>query len=254
MTTSWLDALPEAIGPARDAYILDAARAGTLVLEWATVTTTSRGHTAQVQVLADAAYVVLDDGARFRPMASATLCQHVADLCGAYLPTSLLFDAAWRARDVDLAPVLFPVGMSEAAATAWRASGGMTRKSTCVDFNARVEAKRAGRGGIVRDVGKAWLASPLANQRRGCAVNLGYYGGGPYTTASGIRAWQTLGTAHDVSHVDASQLVQLAASACIVDGAPRDLQDVALDPELCGLVSADGPLTLRSPWVPRLAA
>ena len=74
------------------------------------------------------------------------------------------------------------------------------------------------------------------------SANYGWYDKAATHAEGGRKLWQPVGLAHNLDHVDYSQVVRLVQRRCIVDGAERKLDDVMVDPALSGLVSSEGPL------------
>lgn len=104
--------------------------------------------------------------------------------------------------------------------------------------------------GLVSDVGKDWVLSNKLYGRDDLAANYGWHtkqkpsssSSGPYPCPGGGYMWQTLGTAHNPKHVDYSQVIRFMSTKAIVDGRRMDFIDLASDPDLCALVSYEGPL------------
>jgi hypothetical protein len=104
--------------------------------------------------------------------------------------------------------------------------------------------------GIADNCGKHWvLTNRLLTKPAGTAANYGWYDpGAPYVSASGHKMWQTLGTKHNSQHTDYSQIFQPVYEDMAVDGILRKVWDVLADPELCHLISSEGPISfLRYP-------
>ena len=247
--------LPSNAGPARDAYILNAVKSGNVVIPWSTVKTNANGHQGEFRVFADALKV---DGVRVS--VSAFLQQQIADLLSCCLLTAKLSDQMWAQRVATLPP--FP-----------QSTIGMSSTTTMIKYSETIDAALAQLGsppGIVSTVGKNWILTNQLLQANGqpvlkatgrpAACNYGFFllktfdGQTFDPCASGIpncRVIQGRGTAHDLLEVDYSQICQLVARNCFVDGAARDLHDILTDPVLSGLVSSEGPLrTVRQPGVP----
>lgn len=116
-------------------------------------------------------------------------------------------------------------------------------------------------GQIVQTVGKHWI---LTNKivGTGKAANYSWYFkgatfGGQKFEASvslpGQRVIQGIGTAHDASHSDYSQVCVIASNQCTYMGQPARLSDLLTDPEASKLLSIEGPLKItRQPGVSQL--
>jgi hypothetical protein len=238
--SDFIATLPEQPTLDRERKIVDAVRTGwSLTIEWTPITTSIDGHEATLYVSADAVAIgEPDDWIRIN--VSHTAAQQIADLLGAALPTTKIVDAAYQQATVVLEPCI------------QTADAQMAFTSRMVRHHREVERKRAGRTGLVRNVGKDWV---LTNQLVGQpdrAANYGWFSGsGQYQLGSGLRGWQPLGLAHDRQHVDYSQVLTLVRRDVLVDGAPCDLGDVLCSTDLAGLVSSEGPLQIvRHPGVP----
>jgi hypothetical protein len=60
--------------------------------------------------------------------------------------------------------------------------------------------------------------------------------------ASGIPI-QPLSSVHGATYADYSHGVRLVSETMLIDGEPRSIYDVLADPQLCRLLSDEGPLT-----------
>jgi hypothetical protein len=239
--------LPPTNGAARDSAILSHVTSGDYTQSWATL---NLGR-VQLQVSADALKI---GGVRIN--ASATVQQQIADALGCLLPTPKVFDAMWLARAATLSPVTLPISSTTAA---------------MVQASQKLDAELAALGnpaGIVVQQ-KTWVLTNVLTTTK--AANYGFFviPNQPGYKWNGIgtdpcasfpmqpqlgRVIQSVGTAHDPSHVDYSQECWLMQRRCTVDGQPADLAAVLQDPALSALVSSEGPLRiLRQPGVPVFA-
>lgn len=181
-------------------------------------------HTASYQVAPDYLAVGTDkDFVRvpLTPMAA----QPVADLMGCSLPTRKMVDQIYKQAEVKLAPKPLTENRDALA--------------TFVQHNQIIEGQRAGRrlgafvGGIKKDV----VITNLLQQK---AHRVAIYG---WHQLNGVPI-QPLTTVHVDWYVDYSHGIRLVKRAMIVDGEPRDLWDVLKDPDLCFLVSDEGPIAV----------
>lgn len=240
-----IDRLPPHACREREDAILDAARAGALdPITWAPVVSERHGHRLVVYVTADALKL---EGVRVT-VTHAT-AQHLADLLGAHLLTSRIADLAYLQAAARLAPQIQrpDADMADTAR--------MVAHSRAVD--AAIAAAHDGLGAalapgdLVSPVGKDWINTPRLRAQPDRAANFGWHAPtAPLRSPGGAAVWQSIGLAHDLAHVDYSQVVRLMRADCELDGVVRSLAEIALRPALCGLVSDEGPVELRHPGVP----
>lgn len=224
----WLEKLPELPGTDRDTYILQAISSGLAVCEWAEITSSIKDHVGKFYVSSDAVWILLEDNSRFRFQVSASLAQKCADLVGGMLPTAKISDLAYKQAATVLSVTILPAGPD------------MVTTSKSKLWNTKVEAKRTGREGLIRDCGKAWILDNALAHSAG-AINYGFYDkAAPYIGPGGLKMWQTIGTRHDAKHTDYSQTLILMSQACEVDGQKMKTVEVMTSSALSGLVSYQG--------------
>lgn len=224
--SEWLASLPEQPGAERDHLILEAISSGLAHCQWLAIFSSIPHHTASFYVSDDAMFVELEDQSRFRFTVSAALAQQCADLVSASLLTTKISDLAYQQATILLPATVLPPGPDMSTTTQSKA------------WNRILEQHRAGREGLLRDCGKAWI---LSNTPNAGAVNYGFYDSqAPYTNRHGIKMWQTLGTKHNAWHVDYSQTLLLMQEICVVDGEATTVTELLQDPELCSLISDEG--------------
>lgn len=245
--------LPDASGPDREQKILDAIDRGlTVDASWCPIVSNSNGHTLAMLVMGDALSVGNPDD-----FVRVDLTHRSAELLGrqwggVYICTSKIADMTFQQADASFSPSVLT------GDPAWLAIMSTTR--AMLEFNARVELKRAGRTGLLSDVGKFWvnsarLGSPDAptqcvNGGGPAAANYGFFGGnskGP----GGVAVWQNVGLAHNLAHTDYSQTVRFVGAKAVLDNSQVvDIWDIARDPELCSLVSDEGVVWMHHPGIP----
>lgn len=227
---------PAQDSPARDAWILDAVRAGEAEVALAEIEVSANGHTGRFTVFADALML-----GGIRVNVSAKLQQQIADALGAMLLTPRLADLVFQNRAVTLPPLTRPITSSTAA---------------MVEQSNKISALLPpGVQGIKNTVGKHWcLVKSLFSDSARAARKAANYGwhfegasfqgikGEASVSLPGVRVIQGVGTVHNMDHTDYSQICQLVLRRCVVDGEERDLADVVMDAELAPLVSHEGPL------------
>ena len=246
--TDILRRLPLTAGPAREEAILEAVKRGDVAISFVDVTSHAGGHDATFSVSADALRLGTADDS-FRVNATARTMQQIADALGCVLPTSRICDLIWEQAPVKLSPCTH--GDVHDA----------TRVSTALmaKYHAEVEAKLAGRTGLIENVGKHWV---LSNKIVGktihgiqAAANYGLYSDvGRFPSGASrdglYRVDQPLATDHYIDYTDYSQVIRLVQRRCTVDGQDADLIDVLGDAELAALASDEGPLAfVRIPGV-----
>lgn len=236
--TEWLDKLPNQPGADRDKMTLEAIGNGTIHCNWLEVKSSIPDHECIFFVCDDAVRADLDNGERFRPQVSALIAQKCADVLGAMLPTAKICDLAYQQATVKLDATILP------------ANADMVTTSRSKTYNTALEKKRAGKDGLVRDCGKAWiLSNRLIGMPKNWAANYGFYDAKAiYKNPSGIKMWQTIGTRHNNLHTDYSQTLIIMTNYCKLDGQMVDVSKVLTDPYLCALGSNEGVLKiLRQP-------
>jgi hypothetical protein len=242
----------------RDRALLAAVRAGFLCpIDWIPVPVSWKGHSGEFYAAADALGVgTAEDFVRFsvrHPTADI-----MAAMLGGLLPTPLMADAMWRAAAIQLEPCIqTPKVPGEVAFKEWSAK--MANTSKMLEHNACVSAKMAlARRGLVGNAGKLWVTTERLKKRPGQAANYGWFDArANLRSVSGLPVWQSLGLAHDIGHTDYSQTVRIVRDEMLVfsvnehlDGKIVSVQTVMASPDLFGLLSSEGPMTvLRHPAV-----
>jgi len=231
MTTGseWLSALPEQPGPDRDQAVIDAINNGLLICDWCDITSKIDGHTATFSVLCDAAYIILDDGSRFRPQVSAQLNQKCADILSVSMITAKIHDLSY-AQSTQIECSVLTAGPQ------------MSTTTYSKKWNTIVENKRNGCETLIRDTGKIWCLDNALAWSKG-AVNFGFYShSAPSTSPGGFKLYQSIGTMHNNLHCDYSQTLFLMKNDCIVDGQNTNIKNVLSDPSLASLGNYNGVL------------
>jgi len=238
---------PANAGAARDAAILAAVHAGDTTYTWASIVMDHGQHTGTFQVFADGLKL---GGVRLA--GSARLCQQVADVLGACLPTPRILDEAWLQAYLKIPPqTIWPNTIDTA---------------TMVKHSAMIDVACAGvpDGSLVMPIGKPWCLCKDATPQKSAL-----YGWQSVAPVPGVRdgknvpdirvkspatpgvfVIQGFSTAHNPDYVDYSSSIWLVSRSCVVDGVTRDLVDILRDPELAPLVSHEGVLVnVRQPGV-----
>lgn len=229
--SEFVAALPEAPGPRREAAILDAVRAGHVVLDWSPIGIRDDGHALTIWVSSD----VLRIGDPCDSVRVAVTCRThrlIAAELEALLPTPRISDLVWLHADVRLGVYVQPP------------RAAMASKSAFLRHHQQLEVELDGRSGLVT-AGKDWVISRRLAGAPGRAANYGWHlarGGRPGATP-GMRVVQPLGLAHGLDHVDYSQFCRLVQRRCTLNDADADLADVLGDANLASLVSHEGPVS-----------
>jgi len=179
-------------------------------------------HTASYQVAPD--YLAVGTEKDFvriplTPMAA----QPLADFLGCSLPTRKMSDQIYKQADVKLEPR--PLTVNRDAL------------DTFVQHNKIIETQRAGKrlGALVGGIKKDVVITNLLQQRTHRVAIYGWH------LLSGVPI-QPMTTVHVDWYVDYSHGIRMVKRKMIVDGEQRDLWDVLKNPDLCFLVSDEGPI------------
>jgi hypothetical protein len=234
----FIEGLSEPAGHGREEAILEAVRAGrTAPVCWAEVHSEHGGRKATLFVSSDALRVG-DEACSVRVNASARTMQRIVDLLDCVLPTPKICDLIWEQAAIRIPPSMQTPDKH------------MSNTSRMVQHHESVEKKVEGRTGLIENVGKHWVLSNRLAGTRDKSANYGWYDKAAGHAQGANRLWQPVGLAHNLDHVDYSQVVRLVQKRCLIDGAERDLTEVMVDPALAPLVSGEGPLRLvRLPGV-----
>jgi len=151
--------------------------------------------------------------------------QPLADLFKCSLTTCKMADQIYKQADVKLEPR--PLTKDRETV------------ETFIAHNAIIEGQRAGKrlGALVAGIKKDVVITNLLQQR---AHRVAIYG---WHLLSGVPI-QPLTTVHVDWYVDYSHGIRLAKRQMIVDGEKRDLWDILKDPDMCFLVSGEGPIAV----------
>jgi hypothetical protein len=234
--------------PERETYILQQVQQGRYEADWNPIDSVIDGHTARFWVMTDALKV---DGVRVS--VSAELEQKIADRIGASLLTPKLADLLHEQAEI----VIDPLPRSITSST--QAMLDQDQKITKA-IMAATGSPDGAKGAIVSTVGKHWCIDQQWNRTTN-AINYGWHFQG--TNFKGIKGFppeskeprgvsviQPSSTAHNMRHVDYSQICVLVLKACLVDGQISTLADVLTNPDLAHLASHCGALKiLRQPGV-----
>jgi len=227
----------------REIFIFDQILAGNFEAMWTEIVHYVDGKEVKLHVMEDA---LLVGGVRVN--VSANLEQKIADLFDASLPTAMVADMMYVSAVRKIGPCPMPISSTVSA---------MTTHSNAVSKQLTAAV------GLVSTTGKHWILDKKIelNPKRAC--NYGWHFTGPtykgikgYPAAStiaskSVNVIQPNATAHDALHSDYSQVCQLVAQRCWINGAEYRFSDVVKDPQLAKLVSHTGSLKIdRQPGSP----
>lgn len=201
------------------------------------------GHVAKIKVMSDAFMVgEPDDCVRI----NATMAgeQKIADMLQMSLITPKIADLIYFNATIQIEP------QTQDADYKMSYTSRMVTHSKSVT-DAILFIKQPTPSDLIADVGKDWVLSNKLINNDTLAANYGWHTkkkpdpnklNGPFKCQAGGYMWQTLGTRHNTSHVDYSQTIRLMDREIIVDGNRMYFEEIASNPELCGLVSYECPL------------
>lgn len=228
---TWINSLPNKLIPERDQLVIKAVEDGLATCQWIPITSTYKDQTGIFYICDDAVRVELPDTSRFRFQVSAKLSQQCADIMNVSLITTKLSDLAYQQSQIIV------------NVTTLKASPDMDTTNKSKQWNKLVEQKRAGRPGLFRDCGKAWILDNNLKFSSG-AINYGFYDkSAPYVGPGGLKMWQGGshgGGKHNALHQDYSQTLIVVRKDCLINGKYSDISDVAKDPILSYLINYDG--------------
>jgi N-acetyl-anhydromuramyl-L-alanine amidase AmpD len=228
--------LPENDYVLREMRLAEAIKSGDYIpIEWAPVNVSWNGKNGVIYVASDALMVGRINGVRVS--ATPRLAQEIADHLGYFLPTTHIADLIYKNAVMKIAPQTQGPPVYDYV--------HMHRTSRMLAHHDAVERAISGLSirGLVDNAGKHWvLTNHYAKHMSMCANYGWHHPSAPFVSASGIRVMQPLGFAHNAKHVDYSQTIRLVHERMLVNGAERSITEVGANPDLCGLVSSEGPL------------
>lgn len=173
----------------------------------------------------------------------------------AFLPTTRMIDQAWRVADAYGAGIQ-PHPQNPGSGTAKMiANSDWVRQETerCLQ-SLNLRSDLPGGQKVLHALQQIFGVNagkhyPLTNKTIGktdsygvpLVANYGWFGGtSNHRTATGLRCWQPLGTAHNVKFCDYSQIVWLVHGHCLVNGDVWPLERVLQHERLAQVVSDEG--------------
>jgi hypothetical protein len=266
--SDWWPTIPPRAGPDRDAAILQAVAAGHyLPITWCALEVVLGQLHALIGVSSDALRIG-EPGDALRVPVSARLSQQIADELSrnhetpCHVPTAFLDDLAWNQAARVLPP--HPMTQTTADVAIMDTTARSAEHSAWID-QAAAELGHV-EGYLLRNVGKSWINwSDLWWRADGASkgINYGWHcptrqqiAPGQACTLRGGYVIQPPGDKHNDLHSDYSQTLTLVSEDVMLtdhstgEQGSVSLASIALDNQLCGLVSHNGPVPMRHPGVP----
>lgn len=228
--------------PAREAAILQAVRDQLYrPIQWFGIQSKIGSHSCILYVASDALAIGEEDD-YVRVNVTHRTAQQIADVLGYALPTTKISDLAFMQASVVILPCTQKPDM-------W-----MAHTARMVQHSNAVTSNIYGRVGLVAPVGKDWVLTNKLVGKPHLAANYGWHvNTAPFVGPGGAHVYQPLGLAHNLDHVDYSQVLRLVNRCVVVDGQDMLLEDVLTSDELSLLLSDEGTLKItRHPGVEQL--
>lgn len=223
--------LPEKAGQEREDAIWQLVQDGKAELCFTPLEIEQDGHKLRIDVAMDAVKI---EG--IRVAANSLTQQKIADYFGCLLPTAKVCDLIWK-------KVLDGGGVKLTPHTQ-RPDNQMSNTSRFIEHSKAIDKQRDGRCGLLWPVGKVFAISRKVTP--GKCANYGWHvtSGSQFSgVLPGVKVLQPLATAHSDVFTDYSQLCGgFVKRVCFLDGEEEDLAELLKDPDLCSLISTEGPL------------
>lgn len=177
-----------------------------------------------------------------RVTVSARAQQRIADAIGAHLPTPKLLQLMHEQAQIRVAP------FTRANLAGMSSTEAMVEASAVIDDRIRrAVASGAPPDGLLSMCGKSWVMTQLARLYRNLCANMGLASNPPPGAPVDWIQLPQKGPdkAHNLDHVDYSQLCWLVFGSCVVDGETVRVETVATDSTLCQLLSNEGTISMR---------
>jgi len=231
-------------GDKRQSMLVQAVRDGSFVpISWAAISIEIGSYLGIVYVSNDALKVG-EPGDSCRINVTHRDAQLIVDHLGLAMLTDKVADEIHRQAGITIPARLQPDSVQNGTMAH---TGAMERHSSQVDG----AIGGGNRHELVSTVGKHWITHDKLLRKPKWAVNYGWHDTpAPYRNRIGQRMWQTVGTAHNWTHVDYSQVLVPMSRIMLVNGEEMLVDDVMRHPELSVLLSYDGPMKVtRHPQV-----
>ena len=259
---------PTQAGPAREARILELVKSGAMIPPDFMEFTVSDGAGRELRFSAakDAIKLGTPDDA-MRVNVSHETTQKIADWMGWIVPTAAMVDVVtMQSRQPGgqfIGANAVKTAALEGKTQAQTSSYYMERHSRAIDARQQVL--------FIAGPWKQWisgrrLSHPTTPPPTGtggpqglgkrAGLQYGYYDDKAPSSAvlAPLKLWQRPGATHSITYTDASEYMRpFGRLAELTEGGSTrvvDLEEIAKDPELAHLVSHEGPVLLRHPWLP----
>jgi len=215
-------------------------------ISWTAVPVQNATHKGTLFVADDVLKIGTDEPVRLN--VSARLSQAISDAMGWPLLTTKMADLVYQHATVRIEPQLQPADPTDRKRKGY--SPRMNDIGAMIRADDDVESARACRSGLMSCSDKLWVRTNAYSNRPERARNYGFMTeSAPYVSASGIRMWQTLGSAHGPESPDNSQdyrpvwwCVEVRPLDPLVETGMVPVDKVLRDPELADLLSSEGVL------------
>lgn len=191
-------------------------------------------HTADLRVMPDYLSVGSDGDFVRMPLTPVAACK-VADAFGCVLPTRKIVDEIYRQAELKLDPQPLTEKRESVA--------------TFIEHNSIIEQQRKGNalGELIVGIKKDVVFTPRLIDNPGHVAIYGWH------KLDGIPI-QPLTTIHVSTYVDYSHGIRLISREVVVDGQSMDIGQVLASPELCPLLSDEGPMKIATMYPQQAAA
>lgn len=191
-----------------------------------TRTINGRSHTITYKVMPDYLAIGSDNDFVRAPMTPAA-AQRIAESFGCILPTTKMVDDIYQNATTKLNPQTMTP------------NNQMTSNQYFVDHNRMIETQRRSSGHsagqLIAGHKKDVVISNRLDANRGKVAIYGWH-------RSNGSPIQPLSTVHGADYADYSHGIRLIQKRVVVDGREMNIEDVLRDPELCQLLSNEGPI------------
>lgn len=242
--------LPKGPGRERESLIMGAVGAGKAKIRWGFVVNRTKDGREFVLPVLSRVLAIGTSADALRVEVNYLTCQRIADLLDCHLCTPKVATMIFQQAVTKVDPQNHP---------SWVTDGTMANTNRMIEQSALLDSLIAPESTeLVANEGKFWVITqrffkPLGNPgmpsfdnwdkpagtvgSKHNAANFGFF------QRNGVPI-QSVGLAHDMSHTDYSQYVTLMSQRCFVGDVEMATADVLKDPNLCDVLSDEGPLPM----------